>query len=207
MAKGNGNKSSGTSRIRFIMVDAELSDGDIGPITLAIQNALRGPGTTTMPRIASISPAKAGAQDADELPAESDEVFEEVVGDVSTTSKISNKRPGIKRVAPSPQVIDMDEAGTSSLKSFIGRINPKSQHKRYLAIAAWYNDERQTNTVTADHIYTCYRILSWPTTVKDFGQPLRELKHQKYFTLPEKGKYAINHLGLAKAREANTNGE
>ena len=39
-------QSAGTknpSRIRFVMVEAELGDGDIGQITQAITNALRGP--------------------------------------------------------------------------------------------------------------------------------------------------------------------
>ena len=114
MAKSSGSKSSGTSRIRFIMVDAELNDGDIGPITQAIQNALRGPGTTTVQRLAPISRAKASAQDAEELSGEGDEIVDGEVEDVSAPSKALVKRPGTKRVAPTPNVIDMDEAELTS---------------------------------------------------------------------------------------------
>ncbi|MES0100947.1 hypothetical protein [Mesorhizobium sp. M0019] len=40
MAKQSTSKN-GTSRIRFIMLDAEIPEGDLNQITLAIQNALR----------------------------------------------------------------------------------------------------------------------------------------------------------------------
>jgi hypothetical protein len=73
--------------------------------------------------------------------------------------------------------------------------DPKSNHKRYLKIAAWLHDHRNIEAVTADHIYTCYRHLSWPIDILDFAQPLRELKHKQFFTTPERGKYAINQLG------------
>lgn len=48
-----------------------------------------------------------------------------------------------------------------------------------------------------------YRLLGWPTDILDFAQPLRELKHKQHFTTPERGKYAINQLGLQKAKEAD----
>jgi hypothetical protein len=50
--------------------------------------------------------------------------------------------------------------------------------------------------VTDGHIYTCFRSIGWSTSIADFGQPLRELKSRKFFTTPERGHYAINHIGL-----------
>jgi hypothetical protein len=42
MAKSSsGAKVTGTSRIRFIMLDAELANSDLTQVTQAIQNALR----------------------------------------------------------------------------------------------------------------------------------------------------------------------
>lgn len=209
MAKSNGSKSSGTSRIRFIMVDAELNDGDIGPITQAIQNALRGPGTTSMQRLAAIPPTKSNAHDVEEHASDFDDVVDgEVDGNGATTPE-PRKRSTVKRVAPTPKVIDIEVIADPSLKSFVERSNPTSNHKRYLAIAAWLHDHRQIDTITADHIYTCYRLLGWSTKINDFAQPLRELKHKQFFASPENGKYSINHLGLAQANKAGTtaNGE
>ncbi|WP_424632136.1 hypothetical protein [Bradyrhizobium sp. SYSU BS000235] len=42
MAK-NSVKATGTSRIKFIMFDAEIADDQIQSLTQAITNALRGP--------------------------------------------------------------------------------------------------------------------------------------------------------------------
>ncbi|WP_457586600.1 hypothetical protein [Ensifer canadensis] len=57
-------KTGGTSKIRFIMVEPEVADGDIGQITQAIQNALKtcpptnqrlaGPGVKAVAREAQI---------------------------------------------------------------------------------------------------------------------------------------------------------
>jgi hypothetical protein len=109
------------------------------------------------------------------------------------------KKKAQRRVAPKPNVIPIDTDSEPPLSSLV---DPKSNHKRYLMIAAWLHDHRDTSVVTQDHIYSCYRLLGWPTDILDFAQPLRELKHKQYFATPERGKYAINQLGLQKAKEA-----
>jgi hypothetical protein len=43
-------KSGGTSRIKFIMFDAEIADDQIPTVTQAITNALRGPNPPPAPR-------------------------------------------------------------------------------------------------------------------------------------------------------------
>ena len=58
MARISAAKSSFPSRIRFIMFDAEIADGDIGPITQAIQNALRVPAPATVQKLPSPSKAQ-----------------------------------------------------------------------------------------------------------------------------------------------------
>jgi hypothetical protein len=209
MAKSSGNKSTSTSRIRFIMVDAELNDGDIGPITQAIQNALRGPGTTTVQRLAPMPPAKHNPQDAEEIDSDVDAVVDGEVEVNGAATREPRQRSATKRVAPTPKVIEIDISAEPSLKSYVEKTNPQSNHKRYLAIAAWLHDHRQVDTITADHIYTCYRHLDWSTKINDFAQPLRELKHKQFFSSPENGKYSINHLGLAQAKKQGnaSNGE
>src|SRR5262249_61649267 len=99
----------------------------------------------------------------------------------------------------SPRGVELAVPRAPPLSSLV---DPKSNRKRYLKIGEWLHDHRGIEAVTADHIYTCYRHLGWPTDIPDFAQPLRELKHKQYFTTPERGKYAINQLGLAKAAEA-----
>ena len=58
--------------------------------------------------------------------------------------------------------------------------------------------------VTPAHIYTAYRWLKWPLTLKDFGQPLRDMKSQRLFTSSEKGTYTLHHLGIQRVAELKT---
>ena len=194
-------QSAGTknpSRIRFVMVEAELGDGDIGQITQAITNALRGPAPTVIKRIAAPVPAMNGGAEHAE-PETLEEVAEEVEAEAVAPAAPKAKSP--RKAAPKPSVIDLDITTEPPLSSLA---DPGSNHGRYLVIAEWLHDHRQIEKVTADHIYTCFRHLGWPIDILDFAQPLRELKFKQYFTTPERGNYAINQLGLAKAKEART---
>jgi len=191
MAK-NSSKTAGTSRIRFILFDAEIPDGEIHSVTQAISNALRGP-SQVVKRITIGEPA---SNQSDLPDAEPTDAVEEA--DTEEAVQSDSKPKPQRRVAPKPSVIELDTASDPPLTSLV---DGKSNHKRYLAIAAWLHNHRATEAITVDHIYTCYRHLGWPTNIADFAQPLRELKSKQYFTSPERGKYAINQLGLARATE------
>ncbi|MDQ6436160.1 hypothetical protein RB623_19045 [Mesorhizobium sp. LHD-90] len=204
MAKGSTVKSGGTSRIRFVMVEAEIADGDIGQITQAIQNALRGPAPTVQ-RIASSNGTKVIAQETPELDAEVEVDDEDgVVVDVIPRQ---SKSKGPRKAAPTPNVLNFDLTSEPSLVSYAQKANPKSDRKRYLVIAAWFKEHRGLDAITADHVYTCYRSLKWPTSINDFGQALRKLKADQLLTSPEKGSYAINHLGIAEVEKLLSGGE
>jgi hypothetical protein len=182
------------------MLDAEIAEGDIGAVTQAIQNALRGPAANTVvKRIAAPVTQLNGGTDSADSELDEDTLGQEL--DEIDATPAPSKAKTARKAAPKLNVIPIDITSEPPLSS-IG--DPKSNHKRYLAIAAWLHDHRGTETVTADHIYTCYRHLGWPTDILDFAQPLRELKHKQFFTTPERGKYAINQLGLAKATEASS---
>lgn len=201
MAK-NSVKATGTSRIKFIMLDAEIADDQIQSVTQAIANALR-PATPPAPKkLAPAAPQLNGHNGATEEHDEPD-LFDQA-NEAETTVDVTPaapKRKTPRRAAPKPQVInDIDTTTEPALSSLI---DPKSNHKRYLMIAAWFHDHRNLPVITADHVYTCYRHLGWPTDILDFAQPLRELKHKQYFTTPERGKYEINQLGLQRAKDAD----
>jgi hypothetical protein len=197
MARASAAKAGGTSHIRVVMIEADLAEGELPQLIPALQNALRSssppiqrlpsPAPKTAPRAAD---APQGELDLDQP--QQDSEFVDAVAEAL--------RPrAARKAAPKPNVIQIDIASEPPLSSLV---DPKSNHRRYLAIAAWLHDHRTIEAITADHIYTCYRHLGWPTDILDFAQPLRELKHKQYFTTPERGKYAINQLGLAKAAEA-----
>jgi hypothetical protein len=195
MAKSSSG-SRNPSRIRFVMVEAELGDGDISQITQAITNALRPPVANATPRRIVVSPPQLNGNsdpDMEIVDAEAEEV------EVASMKSASQKPKSQRRVAPKPNILELDVLSDPPLAS-LGKL--KSNHKRYLAIAKWLHDHRNLPVITVDHIYTCFRHLEWPINIADFAQPLRELKFKQFFTQPETAKYAINQLGLAKAAEA-----
>jgi hypothetical protein len=198
MAKNSG-KTGGTSRIRFIMVDAEIADDQIQSVTQAITSALRGPNTVTTKRVPAPTPQLNGGNGAAEYAEEPEVLDESEEVDAVYVTPAAPKRKTQRRVGPKPTMIPIETDCEPPLSSLV---DPKSNHKRYLMIAAWLHDHRNTPVVTQDHIYSCYRLLGWPTDILDFAQPLRELKHKQYFTTPDRGKYEINQLGLQKAKEA-----
>ncbi len=200
MAKGS--KPGGTSRIRFVMVDAEIAEGDIAPITQAIQNALRGSGTGPIQRITSPSKPVDNNGTAPEVEVELDPD-----DDVIESASESSRSRAPRKPAKTPDVIPLDMNTEVSLRSFAAGKDADSQHKRYLIAAAWLKEHRNIDAVSVGHIYTCYRSMEWPTNIPDFAQPLRELKGRKFFAQPSRGMYAINHLGLDYVRKLGNGGE
>jgi hypothetical protein len=206
MAK-NSTPKSGTSRIRFIMLEAEVENGDLSEITSAIQNALKAPsqaagriGTTVVARQIGREPPAIDAEVEVENAAE-DEVE-------APMPKPKPQRSSSDRKPPSaPEVIDIDLKSAPSLKDFAQKATVKSDVGKFLLIAAYLKEHRGIEAVTASHIYTGFRHLGWSTAIKDFGQPLRDLKGQQLFTSPSKGHYAINHLGLDRVEKMKNGGE
>ncbi|MBL8690387.1 MAG: hypothetical protein JNL04_14875 [Rhodospirillaceae bacterium] len=197
MARNSSVKSSGLSKIRFVMVEAELETGDIGQVTQAIQNALRSSTAQPPPvkRLTTTSVANGATLEPELEPDDSDD---EESGIAEPTPA---KARGPRKPPPTPNIVDVDMNADVSLASFAQGKDTKSQHKKYLTAAAWLKEHRNINGVTADHIYTCFRSMGWPTNILDFWQPLRELKAKRYFTRNDANEYEINHLGLDYVRK------
>lgn len=199
MAKGAPPKS-GTSKIRFIMIDAEIAEGELGNIAQAIQNALR-PVALAPPRpVAHIASSEASAEidlstnDAVDADEGTDVVY-------TSPSEAPPPRPQRPRRYATPKVLELDLTSDPSWEQFANLKSPKNDTERYLTVAAWFKDHRNVAAITTDHVYTCYRAVKWPSAIEDFNAPLRKLKNLQFFTSPDRGTYAINHLGLARVEE------
>jgi hypothetical protein len=190
---------SRTSRIRFIMLDAELAEGDLSQITSAVQNALK-PATVIQQRLANHrlhlrSPAT-GA------------VSEVVTNDTSEEEKGVPEAPEAPRPSREPRVrkptvpkvLELDLTSGVSLESFVSEHQPKSDPDRNLVVTAWFKEHRGVDSITVAHVYTCYRAMKWPAGIEDFSWPLRYLKKEQLTSSPSRGQYAINHLGLARVQ-------
>jgi hypothetical protein len=192
MARAAATKFGGTSRVRFVMMEAEIADGgDLAQFTQAMQNALAGP-RTVVQRL-TVSP-KLAAQDANGH--EEPEVLDDVDHLVEGAEPEVPRHRGPRKPAPTPDILEVDLTSEVSLADFAAKHKPDSHRQRYLVAAAWFKLHRKTDTVTASHIYTAYRHMKWPINIPDFAQPLRDLKFNKLVGQPEKGVYEINHIGL-----------
>jgi hypothetical protein len=189
----------GTSRIRFIMLDAELPEGDLSQITSAIQNALK-PTTIVQQRLpnqpaapALISNGAAGEPINDE-PSE--------LGEAAAVPEAARPAREPRARKPTvPKVLDLDLTTGVSLESYASEHPPKSEPDRHLVVAAWFKEHRGEDAITVGHVYTCYRAMKWSAAKEDFSWPLRALKKDQLMTSPGRGQYAINNLGLARVQD------
>jgi hypothetical protein len=195
MAKSS--KPTGTSRIKFIMFDAEIADDQIQSVTQAITNALRGPaGAPTIKRIAA--PLNGGGEHQD-IEVEAEEVLEEELPEAAPARARSNAQ---RKPPPTPEILPIDfNAYDVPLGTFTAGYKTETDRARYLVAAAWFHEHGGVTKVTPSHIYSAYRWLKWPLTLKDFGQPLRDLKKDQLFILAEKGTYTLHHVGLQRVAE------
>jgi hypothetical protein len=191
MAKSTVLNGKGTSKIRFILVEAEISDGDIGQITMAIQNALRPP-VGAPQRRAIVAEGKRVVSEGDEP---EDVTIDDLDAELDESSLSPKPQTSRKRKPTSPEVLDLDLKSDVSLASFADQKKPQSHHKRFLVVMHWFKHHRSIDEVSASHIYTAYKHLKWPTGYKDFSQPLRDLKGRDLIKSRTKGLYSINHLG------------
>lgn len=200
MAKQSTNKGA-TSRIRFIMLDAEIPEGDLSQITSAIQNALKPTTTIIQQRL----PAQVdvglpnGSPDVDaEFDSQVIELDDAAQAEAPASRQPREARP---RKPTVPKVLELDLTSGVSFESFATEHAPKSEPDRNLVVLAWFKEYRPDEAVTANHVYTCYRAMKWPSGIDDFSWPLRALKKEQLVTSPGRGQYAINHLGFARVEK------
>ncbi len=101
-----------------------------------------------------------------------------------------------------PQVLSDLKVPAEELKAFCESKQVGSKDtRRYLAIAAFLKEKMNVTAVTADHIYTCYRLMGWNTPA-DAGAPLRALKRKGNFQKgDDTGAYILNHVGENTVRD------
>jgi len=197
MAKSNPTKGT-SAKIRFVMLEADISDGDLTQITQAIQNAFR-PNAVVQHRSAA-TPAIASASleiDAQDEVALDHGLPEDFDG--REHNHVVSSRASKPRKPPALNVLDLDLKTDRSWEDFAKEHDPQSDVDKFLTVAVWFKEHRATDAITADHVYTCFRAIGWSTSIPDFGKPLRNLKQHKFMgSGPNRGEFVINHLGIDK---------
>ena len=196
MAKASTSKGSST-KIRFIMIEAEIAEGDLSQISQAIQNALK----PALPPARQSRLAQQTNSSADDV--ELEELVEESADSDDTETAPTSKpaKQHRQRTISVPKVLELELSGDPTWADFAIQKAPKSEREKFLTVAAWFKLHKQIDAITTDHVYTCYRAAKWSTSLDDFNAPLRALKHAQLLSTPTRGLYAINHLGLSRVDE------
>jgi hypothetical protein len=193
VARSNVTKT-GNSKIRFIMLEADLSDGDLSQVTQAIQNALR-PNQFSTRLIQSSS--KNGHIDPD-LGEDIEENFE---AEDAVDNPPRKARTSRARSIKPPKVIDgINWDNEPSLKGFVDGFDLKTDTEKYLVVSLWFRDYYATPAISASHMYTAYRHLGWSTAIPDFTKPFRNMIDSQLYTGGSKDGFAINQLGEGKIK-------
>jgi len=194
VARGSIPKS-GNSKVRLIVFEAEMSDGDLSQVTQAIQNALQ-PRQPSV-RVVQSSPPKALTESVDEqLEVDDADLDEEPSAEPAKPKAPRTSKP---RVAKTPTVLnEIDANSEPSLKGFGAQYDLSSTIDKYLVVALWFRDARNTPTITVDHVYTCFKLLNWSTSSNDFQKPMRNLRDEQSLKGGSKEGYFLTLPGAGK---------
>jgi hypothetical protein len=209
MAKMTGSRAGGgeggNSKIRFIMLEADLNGGDLTQITQAISNALRP--ATSLPPMRVIAPPMSGpvvngappnGANADETDADVETPIEAVNDGAAMTPKSQRKRSYRE-----PKIIDgLDVTGNSGTTwvQFATAKAPKSKAKRFLTAMTWFKNHGGKAAIGIDEVYTAFRTpgVDWPYAFPDYDSVFRGLVAQDVASRTDTGLYAINVVGEGK---------
>jgi hypothetical protein len=203
MAK-NASGPDDRAKVKFRVIEFELEGANA-----AVENSVRnlaaaitqknGTGTPAKPVIikgSGAGPMLTAVPTAAEVEEPENSEAQPVGGAEEEAADSSPARPRVvRRPPPVPQVIDLDlTGGDMPFAKFCEGKNLSKDTDKYLVCAYWLKEYRDTPTVTDDHIYTIFKFMKWPLQA-DVAAPLRSMKRTGWFSTPERGKYAINHLG------------
>jgi hypothetical protein len=188
------------AKVKFRVIEFELEGANA-----AVENSVKNLTTVIMQKNGASVPAKPilrGNGAAQVLPAnsgtgvvEEPDNSDDPVEAVEEPIETGASKPRAQRKPPVVEVIDIDlTSGDMPFEKYCQGRKLDTDWNKYLACAMWLKEYRALPTVTDDHIYTMFKFMKWPVP-GDVAGPLRGLKKQGWFTTPERGKYAINHLG------------
>ena len=193
------SKVVGNSKIRFVMLEADLADGDLTHITSAIMQAMK-QGQPAVRHIAMQTSSGAQQQPhASNGPVpETDELDGNVLAEDNGNGGepvASTKVRGSRRLSTPKVLSDVDlNSGDVPFQKFASEKGPKATLSRYLVVAYWFKTYRQVYGVNMNHVFTCYKKMGWGTDIKDFSQALRDNAKQGRGEM-QKGTFVINHIG------------
>ena len=140
------------------------------------------------------------AEDAiDTEAADTEEAADDAIEPEQPAAPAATKAPAKPRKFEFISTIS-DNAATP-LKDFVAQYGPTEINDRYLVACLWLQTVAGFEVYTADHVWTCFRMLDGWKILADFTQPMRLMKSKKsYFDTPKKGQWKLNPHGLTTAQ-------
>jgi len=188
-----------SNKIRFVLVEADISDGNLSELTQAITSALK-PTINVARQLPASQPMQVLPEAPESTPEQEDEAEE---GQVVTESQESTggngtepKAPRTRKFKPPEYVPDLlaGEKG-AAFKEFAKEKAPDSKNAKYLVATYWLKDKGDSPTVNANKIYTCFKTAGWSTGFNDWAQPFHNLVYSEHLRKVGNGEFAINPLG------------
>lgn len=212
MARNSNNRSNDgnnrvSGKVRFIMLETEIYEGNLSEITQAIANAVR-PAPIIQQVIQSPqSPAalltadnkndhtngsgQNGRQTVMDVPDHED-------ADEVHVAPPAPKRQPTERKPFQGKVMHLDwDSGEMPFLKFVAEKKPKTNIARYLTVSAWFKQYRNLDIINANHVYNAYLKAKWKLLF-DMGATFRKgaEKDKRYFELKSNGHYSITTYGL-----------
>jgi hypothetical protein len=201
MPKGSGVVEN-RAKVKFRFIEFELEGGNaavensVRNLTTALTRNTGNNGLKAWPsKTPAALPSAAETQVLDPQTIDNDEpeTIEPEIAEAAASSAAKVRTP---RKPSVPELIaDLDPTtGDIPLKEFCASKTLALDTKKCLACAVWLKEHKQIPVITDGHVYTCFKFMKWQIPV-DIGAVLRGMKKQNWFTTPERGKFAITHLG------------
>lgn len=214
MTKAGRGEERGKVRLRFVEFELEGLSSTIEESIKSIVGSMNRAGAAALPTHqrangSLASPKLAKTETHDNAESSGAEQFEM---DLETEESDGDQNPpatakGPRRYTQPRFLEDFDlDGGEKPFRAFAEEISPETDNHRYLVIAAWAKRYRDLESITADHVYTCYQKMSWKSQ-KDVGQPFRKMKTASLFQNPSRGQWKITHIGLDRVEHGPTDSD
>lgn len=203
MAKQQNPSGDERSDVEFLYFKGKLRSQDIQALVsgFASTRSSAFPARAPQKRIAA-PVAEDGVVPSDQE-VDLDTVEEAETEENGASTSRSPKTSRAKRTYPTPDPVNIDlEFGDKPFVTFATEKAPGSHRDRYLVVAEWLRAYRETTTVTAGHVRTCYIRADWDFDLQDPTQPFRKLKKEGLGAVSD-GQFTINHLGTAEVKKMN----
>lgn len=209
-AKGKIESGERSNRVRFVMLEADLSDANVNVLANAIVSALRpdvgpapkrlaAPAPPVVTRLGTPVSAPTNGQngDGDAQPEQDVETPDEPP--VQEAAPAATTRPPRKPSKPPvPDYVELfaNANEADSFKQFVAQHPTKKDSERYLVCALYLRDHGHP-TINMDKVYSCYRIVGgdWSMTINDWDVNLRNQVRNDRFRRADGGGYTLTTKG------------